>query len=906
MSDSAQESIAKVYDPHPVEQRWWQAWEAAGVFSAPEDPGERGIFSIVIPPPNVTGSLHMGHALNNTLQDILVRFHRMNGEAALWVFGMDHAGIATQNVVERQLKAEGKSRHDLDREAFIQRVWKWKEESGGAIRHQLKKLGCSLDYAHERFTMDEGLSRAVKEVFIRLYEEGKIYRAQRLINWCPRCLTALSDLEVEHEEIRSHLWHIRYPLEGNPQEGLVVATTRPETLLGDTAVAVHPEDERYRHLVGKNLELPFVDRLIPVLADPMVDREFGSGAVKITPAHDFNDFEMGNRHGLERVNIFTEDGHMNEAAGEFVGLDRFECRAQIEKELQERGMLVSVEDYRTSVGHCYRCKTIVEPYLSMQWFVRMKELAAPAVAAVKKGLTRIVPQQWENTYFRWMEEIRDWCISRQIWWGHRIPVWYCGRCAENEEPDGGVIVSRKEVKSCPRCGHDDLRQESDVLDTWFSSALWPFSTLGWPEETKRLKNYYPTSVLVTGFDILFFWVARMMVMGLHFTGKVPFREVYIHALVRDAEGQKMSKSKGNVLDPLVEMKKFGTDAFRFTLAAMAAQGRDIKLSENQILGYRNFCNKIWNAARFVFSTALPHADLLHLKKINFDPEKYSAHHDISQWILAKLSKSTKMVHGAMAEYRFNDAAMEIYHFFWGSYCDWFLELIKPILNSKENSDANLKREMATLAVLVLDQSLRLVHPFMPFISEEIWQKLIPREGALLPVAKFPQAFKTEFKDSEQFVDIVIALVEKIRQIRKETSVPESQKLNRVSIYSPDLGSVERIKKLMEFTTNLTGVPDLWLNDSDLENEKGIAKGLTRFRDIKVIVDLKGVVDLQKERQRQEKELAKLQNGLTSTRKLLGNEEFVAKAPPELIGEKKAAEADYVKKIQETQDALESL
>ncbi len=907
MSDSPANEIPKVYEPHEVEKAWWRAWEQAGVFAAPDDPRGRATYSVVIPPPNVTGSLHMGHALNNTLQDILVRFERMEGKATLWVFGMDHAGIATQNVVERQLRAEGKSRDDLGREAFIQRVWKWKEESGGNIRHQLKKLGCSLDYAHERFTMDEGLSKAVREVFVKLYEEGLIYRAQRLINWCPRCHTALSDLEVDYHEVNSHLWHIRYPLEADPQDCVTVATTRPETLLGDTAVAVHPDDARYKPLVGKRVELPFVKRLIPIVADAMVDASFGSGAVKVTPAHDFNDFEVGNRHGLERVNVFTPDARMNDQAGPFEGLDRFEARARIVKELEEQGLLLKVDEHKASVGHCYRCKTVVEPYLSMQWFVKTEPLAKPAIQAVRGGKTRIVPQHWENTYFHWMENIRDWCVSRQIWWGHRIPAWYCGRCAENEHPSDGVIVSRSDLKTCPHCGHDDLRQESDVLDTWFSSALWPFSTLGWPEKTPRLKAYYPTSCLVTGFDIIFFWVARMMMMGIHFTGEVPFRDVYIHALIRDAQGQKMSKSKGNVIDPLEVMEKFGTDAFRFTLAAFAAQGRDIKLSEERILGYRNFCNKIWNAARFVQTMALPHADLGALAQIDFDPARFEAKHDIGRWILAKLSEAVEGVRRGIAEYRFNDAAMATYHFFWGTYCDWFLELIKPGLKSE---DAGVRRELATVAALVLDQSLRLLHPFMPFLSEELWQKLAPRGTALLATAKFPQALpaprRAEFRAAEERIEALTAIVEKIRQIRKETGVPDSAALNRAVLFTSDQALQAQIDGILRSAADMTRVAGIALNDVKIREEKGVARGVTRFKDLVVWVDLKGVVDLQKERLRQEKELAKLNNGLAATVKMLGNAEFLSKAPAELLEENREKEAMYRKKIQEIHEALELL
>ena len=905
--------LDKVYQPTQVEARWWQAWEQHKLFSPPKNSESGKAFSIVIPPPNVTGSLHMGHALNNTLQDILTRYHRMQGDAALWVFGMDHAGIATQNVVERQLKAEGKSRHDLGREAFIKKVWEWKQKSGGSIRHQLQKLGCSLDYEHERFTMDEGLSQAVKKVFIQLYNEGKIYRAQRLINWCPRCQTALSDLEVEYDEIQGHLWHIRYPLEGNPQYGITVATTRPETLLGDSAVAVHPDDERYKELIGKNVEVPFTARIIPIIADPMVDPNFGSGAVKITPAHDFNDFEAGNRHNLERINVLTEEARMNEEAGIFQGQDRFECRKNIEKALQEQDLLVGVEDYKTSVGHCYRCKTIVEPYLSMQWFLKTQELAEPAIRAVKNGKTRIIPEQWENTYFNWMENIRDWCISRQIWWGHRIPVWYCGRCAEKGEDHEGIIASFNEIKTCPHCGHNDLKQETDVLDTWFSSALWPFSTLGWPEKTDLLKTYYPTSVLVTGFDIIFFWVARMMMMGLHFTGEVPFRKVYIHALVRDAEGQKMSKSKGNVIDPLEVMEKHGTDAFRFTLAAFAAQGRDIKLSEERVLGYRNFCNKIWNAARFVFSTALPFADLSELQKSEFKLEAAKAEHDISRWILNRLSNCTAEVRQAIDEFKFNEAAMAIYHFIWRTYCDWYLELIKN--SFKSDAEANeagkkLREEFANVACLVLDQALRLLHPFMPFISEELWQKICNRQGKYLANSAFPQALLEEMRKkysaAEERMEATLAIVEKIRQIRMETGVPLSTQLERAGIYSADQDFLSQVNSTLPYALNLTKVKQISLNDPQLQNESGVARGVTRYRDVVVIVDLKGIIDLQKERQRQEKELARLQNGLNGTRKLLQSQDFVAKAPEELIAEKREAEQSYLKKIEEIEQALQRL
>ncbi len=582
----------KVYHPQQVEEKWYPFWEGRNLFRADEG-SARPPFAIVIPPPNVTGSLHMGHALNNTLQDILARYKRMDGFNVLWLPGTDHAGIATQNVVEKQLAEEGTNRHALGREAFIERVWKWKQQFGGQIIKQLKKLGSSCDWSRERFTMDEGLSLAVKEIFVRLYREGLIYRGDYIINWCPRCQTALSDLEVEHEEEAGHLYYIRYPLE-NSVEYVVVATTRPETMLGDTAVAVHPEDPRYLKFIGSHAILPLMNRRIPVLADGYVSQEFGTGALKITPAHDPNDFEIGRRHGLEVIRVIDDDGRMNSLAGKYAGQPRFQCRQEVVKDLQALNLLEKIEPFRHNVGHCYRCKTGIEPMVSKQWFVRTEPLARPAIEAVKKGATRIIPPVWESTYFEWMNNIRDWCISRQIWWGHRIPAWYCSDCGE-------LSVSVQPVTRCLHCAGSRVEQEKDVLDTWFSSALWPFSTLGWPEKTRDLEVFYPTSVLVTGFDILFFWVARMMMMGIKFMGDVPFKNVYIHALVRDAEGQKMSKSRGNVVDPLIVIEKYGTDAFRFTLAAFAAQGRDVRLSDERLAGYRNFANKIWNASRFTLS-----------------------------------------------------------------------------------------------------------------------------------------------------------------------------------------------------------------------------------------------------------------------------------------------------------------
>ncbi|MDX1765063.1 MAG: valine--tRNA ligase, partial [bacterium] len=636
-SDQRRETLDKVYDPAATENKWYAFWVDKGYFRGDLN-RDHPFFSIVIPPPNVTGSLHMGHALNNTLQDILIRWKRMAGHNTLWMPGTDHAGIATQNVVERQLASENTSRHDLGRDQFVQRVWQWREEYGGVITNQLRRLGASCDWSRERFTMDDGLSRAVREVFVRLYEEGLIYRGNYIINWCPRCHTALSDVEVEHEETAGHLYHIRYPVIGRDRF-LTVATTRPETMLGDTAVAVHPEDSRYEDLAGAKVRLPILDRELALVEDTYVDQDFGTGVVKITPAHDPNDFEVGLRHRLEQISVMDQDARMNEEAGKYAGMDRYACREALLADLKALDLLEKTEEHTHAVGHCYRCKTVVEPALSLQWFVRMKELAQPAIEAVEAGKVQFVPGGWQNTYFDWMRNIRDWCISRQIWWGHRIPAWYCHDC-------DGITVTRTDPTECAHCGSRGIEQESDVLDTWFSSALWPFSTLGWPDETPELEHYYPTSVLITGFDIIFFWVARMIVMGLKFMDDVPFRHVYIHALVRDAEGQKMSKSKGNVIDPLTMIDKYGTDAFRFTLTAFAAQGRDVRLSEDRIQGYRNFTNKIWNAARFALMNLADYQQDLPAG----EPEL------ADRWISSRLNRAVGDVLQALEEYKFNEAA----------------------------------------------------------------------------------------------------------------------------------------------------------------------------------------------------------------------------------------------------------
>ena len=717
--------LGKSYHPADIEARQYARWQAANAFASGRRAGADP-YCIVIPPPNVTGSLHMGHALNNTLQDVLVRFKRMQGFDVLWQPGMDHAGIATQMVVERQLEADDVRREELGRDAFVERVWQWKNESGGTIIGQLKRLGCSCDWSRERFTMDEGLSAAVVKVFVELYREGLIYRDQRLVNWDCKLGTAISDLEVEQREVDGHLWHIRYPVEGEPDRYITVATTRPETMLGDTAVAVHPEDDRYRDLVGRHALLPLVGRRLPIVADEHADPEQGSGAVKITPGHDFNDFEVGLRHGLERINILDATATLNDAAPPaYRGLDRFEARRRVVDDLAAAGLLVKVEPHRHVVPFGDRSDSVIEPWLTDQWYVDAKSLARQAIARVECGDTRFVPRNWEKTYFEWMRNIQPWCISRQLWWGHRIPAWY--------GPDGEIFVAvdaaEAQAQAAARYGREDVElvRDEDVLDTWFSSALWPFSTLGWPERTPELGRYYPNSVLVTAFDIIFFWVARMMMMGLHFMKSVPFDEVYIHALVRDESGRKMSKSRGNVIDPIDLVDAYGADALRFTLAALAAQGRDVKLAEGRVVGYRNFATKLWNAARFCgMNECAPDA--------GFAPA--SCEHAVNRWIVGATRKTAAEVTEALEGYRFNDAAGAIYHFTWGTFCDWYLEFIKPILAGEDQA---MRAETRRAAAWTLGEILKLLQPFMPFVCEEIWERIRPAGAGLLMLEPWPDS-----------------------------------------------------------------------------------------------------------------------------------------------------------------------
>ncbi len=846
------------YDPKQTESKWTAFWDQKK-YARGDETIERESFSIVIPPPNVTGSLHIGHAFNNTLQDILTRWKRMSGFNTLWQPGMDHAGIATQNVVEKQLKSEGTDREALGREKFIERVWKWKEESGGNINRQLVRLGGSMDWERNRFTMDEGLSKAVREVFVSLYEEGLIYKGDYIINWCPRCQTALSDLEVEHEEKSGHLYHLKYFFSGE-DKFLTIATTRPETLLGDTAVAINPNDSRYTGCKEKTVELPILNRTLQIIEDTYVDVEFGTGALKVTPAHDPNDFEIGQRHNLPSINVMNPDGTMNEKAGPYKDLDRFECRKKLVEHLREKEVLVKIEDITHSVGHCYRCQTLVEPFLSKQWFVKAKVLAKPAIEAVKSEKIKIVPKFWENTYFEWMENIRDWCISRQIWWGHQIPAWTCNGC-------GKIIVAKESPSQCDGCNGSDLTQDSDVLDTWFSSALWPFSTLGWPEKTKSLERYYPTSVLVTGFDILFFWVARMIMMGLKFMDDVPFKHVYIHALVRDAEGQKMSKTKGNVIDPLLMMDKFGTDALRFTLAAFAAQGRDVKLAEDRIEGYRNFCNKIWNASRFA---------LMHLEEYRGDCNlTKDLKLDLTdRWILSRLNQACLEADQALNEFKFNEAANSIYKFIWQEFCDWYIELSKPRLFSQGEDRFVAQNVLAH----VLESCLRLLHPFMPFITEEIWQKL-PIQGESIMIAAFPQ-YQKERKDqkAETTMDLIMDVVTAVRNIRGEMNINPGKKLDLL-IETKDTTIQDIINDNVHYIKDIAKADSVSVSDS--QTKPDIASSVV-LNQMDLIVPLEGVVDFEEEKKRIQKELKKIEKDLIVLNKKLSNPNFVDKAPPEVI------------------------
>jgi len=854
--------LNKTYDPAAVEDKWYSVWEERGYFSADENrPGPR--FAIVIPPPNVTGVLTMGHVLNNSLQDVLVRFKRMDGHVTLWLPGTDHAGIATQNVVEKQLAAEGLSRHDLGREKFEQRVWAWKERYGSTILRQLKKLGCSCDWRRERFTMDPGLSQAVREVFVRLYEKGLIYRGQRIIHWCPRCHTALSDEEaitVEGGESGS-LWHIRYPAEDGP--GVVVATTRPETMLGDTGVAVHPEDARYRNLVGKRVVLPLMDRPIPVIADALVDPAFGTGAVKVTPAHDANDFDMGQRHGLPPLVIMDTEARINQNGGRYAGLDRMEARQQIVADLEALGLLVKTDPYRVPVRRCERCSTLIEPYLSQQWFVRMAPLAQPAIAAVRNGSLRLSPERWVGVYLHWLENIRDWCISRQLWWGHRIPVWYCDAC-------GKETVARTDPAQCAHCGGSNIRQDEDVLDTWFSSWLWPFSTMGWPEDTPTLRRFYPTDTLITAADIIFFWVARMVMAGYEFMGEQPFSEVCFNSIVRDLQGRKMSKSLGNSPDPLDVINTYGADALRFTIVSLAPPGEDVRYAAEKTDLGRHFANKIWNAARFV---------LINVGTETLEPVESLPAEGVTlpdRWILSRLQTVIDDVRSAIDAFRFNDAALALYQFIWHEYCDWYVELSKIPLSG---NDELAKRSARAVLVHVLDQALRLLHPFMPFVTEEIWQSLpAAKPTASIMVAPYPRADAAR-RDATAEIAItqLIEAVRGVRNIRSELGIPPSAS---VSVHIAADGRGDPVRTLEPYMKALARIQHIELLGG---GQRPTGEPSTQVEGLgEVFVALRGVVDPVEVRKRLERDLAKAEKELAGVQGKLSRPDFVDKAPAEIV------------------------
>jgi len=852
----SQQELAKTYDPSAVEPAINEQWLNSDAFRP--TPAEEN-YCIVIPPPNVTGSLHMGHAFTFTIQDMLIRWQRLQGKSVLWQPGTDHAGIATQMVVERLLDQEGVHRRDLGREAFLERVWDWKAQSGGTIVHQLKQLGASCDWSRERFTLDEGLSQAVKEVFVRLYDEGLIYRGKRLVNWDPVLETAVSDLEVVHEEEEGHFWHMCYPYADDPDKHVIVATTRPETMFGDAAVAVHPDDARYTDLIGKELLLPLTDRTIPVIADRYVDPEFGTGCVKITPAHDFNDYEVGKRHNLPMINILTPRAHLLDDAvvpEKYRGMERYEAREHVVADLDAAGLMYKIEPHTHQIGRGDRSHAVLEPYLTDQWYVDIKPLAEPAIKAVETGEIRFVPQHWEKTYFEWMRNIQDWCISRQLWWGHRIPAWYCDDCDH-------ITVSRETPDCCGGCGSARIHQDEDVLDTWFSSGLWPFSTLGWPEQTPELAQFYPTNVLVTGFDIIFFWVARMIMMGMKFTGQVPFKDVYIHALIRDAQGQKMSKSKGNVIDPLEMSSKYGADALRFTLAHMATPGRDVKLDESRIESNRNFMNKIWNAARFVFMNrgdAVPDAALRPAQ-------------DVNRWILAELDRVTGEVDRALTEYRFNEAAGALYNFIWGTYCDWYVEAAKVSLYG---DDAAAKAETQTVMLTALEGWLKLLHPICPYITETLWQSLHGADARLV-TASWHAVRDDHDAASVRRMAQVIEVVSAIRSIRGEMNVNPGKRIAAKIACAADVqADLAAQQALLMSLAKLESID--WLDAGDEVAGAAVAP----LKDATVYLPLAGLVDVTEELARLQKNRAKLEKDIQQRQNKLANPKFCNNAPEAVV------------------------
>lgn len=867
-------NIPKVYDPASVEKKWYEFWEKNRYFHAEPEPGKKP-FSIVIPPPNITGKLHMGHALDNTLQDILIRWHRMMGDNTLWMPGYDHAGLATQIKVEEVLKKEeGKTRFDLGREEFVKRVWAWKEEYGDRIINQLKCLGISCDWERKRFTMDEGCSRAVRETFVSLFEKGLIYKGTRITNWCVNCHTALSDIEVEHEDTPGHLWYVRYPVVGEEDTYLTIATTRPETIPGDTAVAVNPEDERYAKLIGKTLRLPILNREIPVIADSYVDTKFGTGAVKITPSHDPNDYEMGLRHNLPEIVVIGKDGVMTEEAGPFAGLERYECRKQIVARLKEEGYLVKIEEHSHAVGHCQRCHNIVEPLVSTQWFVKMQPLVKAAVDCVTDGRTQFVPERFTKNYTGWMENIHDWCISRQIWWGHRIPVWYCDDCGE-------MSASRTDLEKCPKCGSTHIHQDEDALDTWFSSALWPFSTMGWPGNTELLKQFYPTSVLVTGYDIIFFWVARMLIMGMEFMKEIPFEKVFIHGLVRDSQGRKMSKSLGNGIDPLEVIEKYGADTLRFMLITGNTPGNDMRFYWERVEGTRNFANKIWNASRFA---------LMNMEGYDKDAE-LAPYTLADKWILSRLQDTVKDVTGLLERFELGEAGRAIYDFIWSEVCDWYIEIAKPRLYNKEAAAERATAQHVLATVLV--SAMKLLHPYMPFITEEIYQCL-PHEAESIMISKWPVADESLVDpEAESGMNAIMDSIKAIRNMRAEVNANPGKKIPAIMLVSEDLREV--VAHNDSYIKLLGGIDNLELRQLNGEKpENAMAAVVTG---IEVYLPLAGLIDVEKETQRLSKELAAMEKDLQRAGGKLNNAGFLAKAPEDVIAKERAKYEELSGKIE---------
>jgi len=882
------------YNPKEVDDRWYRFWEKNNFFQAKKIKGKKP-YIIVIPPPNITGQLHMGHALNNTIQDILIRWQRMKGRVALWLPGTDHAGIATQNVVEKELHQAGLTRHQLGREAFVKRVWQWRNEYGRTIVKQLKKLGSSCDWSRERFTLDEGLSKAVKEAFIRLYKKGYIYRGKYIINWCPRCLTALSDIEVEYAEEKGKLYYLKYPLKDIKDKFVIVATTRPETMLGDTAVAVNPRDKRYKKLIGKTVILPLQNREIPILADDFVDPKFGTGAVKVTPAHDAADFLVGQRHKLEAPVVIDNYAKMTGAAGfAYQGLTREECREKVVKDLIKLGLLLKEEDYLHAVGRCYRCHTVVEPSLSLQWFVRMKKLAEPAVRAVKSKKINFFPARWEKFYLSWMKDIKDWCISRQIWWGHRLPVYYCRNCLGKTgegttEHKKGIIVSLKRPDRCPFCKSKEIYQDEDVLDTWFSSALWPFSTLGWPGKTKDLEYFYPTSVLVTDRGIIFFWVARMIMMGLEFIKAMPFRQVYIHGTILDELGRKMSKSLGNGIDPLDMIDRFGTDAVRFSLISLTSEGQDVLLSESKFEMGRNFANKIWNLSRFI----LRNMDNFEEPK-TFKAKEFTL---ADAWIMSRLQEIINKVETALEKYRLNEAAVSIYNFLWHEFCDWYVEISK--INLGQDSHQKITR-----AILhhVLETSLRLLHPFTPFITEEIWQKISP-QGKSIMISSWPRANSKLINSmAQKRMELLIGVITAVRNLRGEIYIAPAVEIN-VLIRTSSATAREILIENSKIVKHLARIKDLIIK-KDIQKPELCSTAV--IGKLEIFIPLEGLIDIQKEKERLKKEIEKTRNNLSRVQVRLANQDFLKRAPREIIEKNKNYEVQLKEQFDKLEASLKSL